>query len=82
MSAGTVSLDQGSADPSLAVLGGEISPRPGRLGSAEATGVDEETVITAELDLSRLAEIRASLPSLANRRPAAYAWEGALSVAR
>jgi predicted amidohydrolase len=30
--------------------------------------------VAAELDLERQAEIRASLPSLANRRPGAYAW--------
>jgi predicted amidohydrolase len=30
--------------------------------------------VVAELDLERQREIRASLPSLANRRPGAYAW--------
>jgi deaminated glutathione amidase len=51
-------------------------------GVVLAQAQDAVGVITAELDLSRLAEIRASLPSLANRRPAAYGREGALSVAR
>ena len=32
--------------------------------------------IVAELDLERQREIRASLPSLANRRPGAYRWPG------
>jgi predicted amidohydrolase len=42
---------------------------------AQAGGRDgEEMFITAELDLDRQAEIRRTLPSLANRRPHAYAW--------
>jgi predicted amidohydrolase len=39
-----------------------------------AQAPDTETFITAELDLGRQDEIRRSLPSLANRRPQAYAW--------
>jgi deaminated glutathione amidase len=39
-----------------------------------AMAADGETAIVAELDLDRLREIRRTLPSLANRRPAAYAW--------
>ncbi|HWX73958.1 MAG TPA: carbon-nitrogen hydrolase family protein [Solirubrobacteraceae bacterium] len=35
---------------------------------------DREGYALAELDLERQAEIRAQLPSLANRRPAAYRW--------
>ena len=35
---------------------------------------DAETFILAELDLERQAEIRRSVPSLANRRPEAYRW--------
>ena len=31
-------------------------------------------VIVADLDLARLAAIRSTLPSLANRRPGAYRW--------
>jgi hypothetical protein len=30
--------------------------------------------VLAELDLERQLEIRAELPSLANRRPGAYRW--------
>jgi predicted amidohydrolase len=37
-------------------------------------GEEGEAVIAAELDLARQREIRASLPSLANRRPGAYRW--------
>ncbi len=37
-------------------------------------GEDGEAALVAELDLDRQQEIRASLPSLANRRPGAYRW--------
>jgi predicted amidohydrolase len=43
-------------------------------GVVLAQAPDEETVITAELDRARLREIRARLPSLANRQPDAYRW--------
>jgi deaminated glutathione amidase len=43
-------------------------------GVVLAQAPDSETFITAELDLDRQAEIRRTLPSLANRRPGAYAW--------
>jgi predicted amidohydrolase len=43
-------------------------------GVVLAQAPDSETQIVAELDLERQREIRASLPSLANRRPAAYRW--------
>jgi len=43
-------------------------------GVVLAQAPDRPCAIAAELDLGRLAEIRRELPSLANRRPAAYAW--------
>jgi predicted amidohydrolase len=43
-------------------------------GVVVAQAADEETVITAELDRARLLDIRAKLPSLANRQPNAYRW--------
>jgi deaminated glutathione amidase len=43
-------------------------------GVVLAQAPDRESFITAELDLDRQHEIRRTLPSLANRRPAAYAW--------
>jgi len=43
-------------------------------GVVIAQAQDSVGVIVAELDLARLAQIRASLPSLANRRPGAYRW--------
>jgi predicted amidohydrolase len=43
-------------------------------GVVLAQAPDAETFITAELDFDRQDEIRRSVPSLANRRPQAYAW--------
>jgi len=43
-------------------------------GIVLAQAPDEETVIAAELDRARLREIRAKLPSLANRQSGAYRW--------
>src|SRR5918995_324055 len=40
-----------------------------------ATAPDEECFVAADLDLEAQENIRASLPSLANRRPRAYGWE-------
>jgi predicted amidohydrolase len=50
-------------------------------GLTLAVAPDEESYIVAELDLSRQERIREKLPSLANRRPAAYRWpEGVLEA--
>jgi deaminated glutathione amidase len=43
-------------------------------GLVLAQAPDEETVITAELDRAHLEDIRAKLPSLANRQSNAYRW--------
>lgn len=43
-------------------------------GLVFATAPDEETVITAEIDSARVDDVRAKLPSLANRQPEAYRW--------
>jgi deaminated glutathione amidase len=43
-------------------------------GTVLAQAPDEETVIAAEIDRTRLREIRAKLPSLANRQADAYRW--------
>jgi deaminated glutathione amidase len=43
-------------------------------GVVLAQATDTECAIVADLDLGRLESIRGSLPSLANRRPAAYEW--------
>jgi deaminated glutathione amidase len=45
-----------------------------------AQAPDREGYVTAELDLERQLEIRAQLPSLANRRPEAYRWPQAVSA--
>jgi len=39
-----------------------------------ASAPDRETVILADLELDNVGEVRSKLPSLANRRPEAYAW--------
>jgi predicted amidohydrolase len=43
-------------------------------GLTLAVAPDEESYVVAELDLERQERIRDKLPSLANRRPAAYRW--------
>ena len=43
-------------------------------GVVLATAPDEECFVAADIDLSAQQRIRESLPSLANRRPHAYAW--------
>jgi predicted amidohydrolase len=43
-------------------------------GLVLAMAPDQETAISAVLDLDRLRDIRRRLPSLANRRPESYAW--------
>lgn len=43
-------------------------------GIVLAQAPDVETYVIADLDLKRQDEIRRKLPSLANRRPAAYGW--------
>ena len=43
-------------------------------GVVLAQAPDRETYVIADLDLDRQTQIRHDLPSLANRRPSAYAW--------
>ena len=45
-------------------------------GIVLAQAPDEDTIITAEVDRAHMDAIRRALPSLANRRPAAYRWPG------
>ncbi len=42
-------------------------------------GADTDAVVVTDLDLDRLEAVRATLPSLANRRPEAYAWPDAVT---
>jgi predicted amidohydrolase len=51
-------------------------------GIVLAVAPDSETYVTADLDLDRQATVRSTLPSLANRRPSAYAWPPDLVEAR
>src|SRR5204863_9196413 len=46
-------------------------------GTVVAQAPDVQTVVIAELDRTRLRDIRAKLPSLANRPPGAYKWPAA-----
>jgi predicted amidohydrolase len=46
-------------------------------GTVVAQAPDVQTVVMAELDRAWLREIRAKLPSLANRQPDAYKWPAA-----
>ena len=43
-------------------------------GVVLAQAADEDTVIAAEIERAHIERIRRELPSLANRRPAAYRW--------
>jgi predicted amidohydrolase len=43
-------------------------------GVVLAQAPDEDAVISAELDRAHMERVRRSLPSLANRQPAAYTW--------
>jgi len=43
-------------------------------GTVLALAPDEECFVAADLDLAAQDDVRASLPSLANRRPRAYVW--------
>ncbi|MDQ3630899.1 MAG: carbon-nitrogen hydrolase family protein [Actinomycetota bacterium] len=43
-------------------------------------GGDQDAVVLADLDLGQLERVRATLPSLANRRPGAYSWPAAFST--
>lgn len=45
-------------------------------GTVLADGGDRPGHVVADLDLDRLADVRARLPSLANRRPTTYRWPG------
>ena len=49
-------------------------------GLVLAQAADKETFVLADLDLERQAEIRRTMPSLANRRPSAYRWPSEVSV--
>jgi predicted amidohydrolase len=62
----------GSFAPGKACYGRSLIVDP--WGVVLAAAPDEDCVVTAELDRARLLRVRESLPSLANRQPAAYRW--------
>ena len=49
-------------------------------GDVLARAADEECFVAADLDLARQDEVRATLPSLANRVPGAYRWPQEASI--
>jgi deaminated glutathione amidase len=62
----------GEAPPHYSSFGRSLIVDP--WGVVLATAPDEECFVAADLDLAAQERVRASLPSLANRRPDAYAW--------
>ena len=62
----------GEAPPHYSSFGRSMIIDP--WGLVLATAPDEECFVAAELDFAVEERVRASLPSLANRRPGAYAW--------
>ncbi len=62
----------GTHQPGRASYGRSLIVDP--WGVVLAVAPDEDAVISAELDRTRLRRIREILPSLANRRPSAYRW--------
>jgi predicted amidohydrolase len=68
----------GDAPPHYSSYGRSLIVDPWGVVLAQAP--DGEGVAAAELDFERQDRIRASLPSLANRRPQAYAWPAEVSV--
>ncbi len=68
----------GEAPPHYSSYGHSMIVDPWGLVLARAP--DEECVVDAELDLARQDEIRASLPSLANRQAQAYHWPTEVGV--
>ncbi|MDX6583668.1 MAG: deaminated glutathione amidase [Solirubrobacterales bacterium] len=68
----------GEAPPHYSSYGNSMIVDP--WGIVLAREGEGDRVVAAELDLSRQDEIRSSLPSLANRRPQAYAWPTEVGV--
>jgi predicted amidohydrolase len=62
----------GEASPNLSSYGHSSIVDP--WGVVLATAPDDECFVTAEIDFAAQDRVRESLPSLANRRPEAYAW--------
>jgi predicted amidohydrolase len=69
----------GDAPPHYSSYGRSVIVDPWGVVLAQAP--DRECFAWAELDLERQAQIRRTLPSLANRRPQSYRWPEAVEVA-
>ena len=68
-----IAANQVGEHPDGAAVGRALDDRR-PLGVVLAQAPDHEGHIVADLDLERQADIRARLPSLANRRPEVYRW--------
>jgi len=74
-----VAADQiGTHPPDNESFGGSEIVDP--WGEVLARAPDDECFVAAELDLARQDEVRAALPSLANRVPSAYRWSDGVEV--
>jgi len=74
-----IAADQiGWHPPDKESFGGSMIVDP--WGEVLARAPDKETFIAADLDFARQDEVRAQLPSLANRMPATYAWPQEVSA--
>ena len=74
-----IGADQiGRHPPDKESFGGSMIVDP--WGEVLARASDEETFVAADLDFARQDEVRAQLPSLANRMPATYAWPQEVSA--
>jgi predicted amidohydrolase len=62
----------GEVAPGKAAYGRSLIADP--WGIVLAVAPDEDCVIRAEIDRERIRRVRASVPALANRQPAAYRW--------
>jgi deaminated glutathione amidase len=63
----------GECPPGMPAYGNAMIVDPWGEVIARAPG-EGETFVTADLDLGRLEDVRAKLPSLRNRVPGAYSW--------
>jgi deaminated glutathione amidase len=74
-----IGADQiGRHPPDKESFGGSMIVDP--WGEVLVRAPDEETFISADLDLARQDEVRDQLPSLANRMPGAYKWPQEVSA--
>ena len=69
----------GEYPPGMPTYGNSLIADPWGEVLARAPG-EGEPFVAADLDFERLADVRAKLPSLANRVPGAYRWPDEVPV--